>query len=255
VHYETSVPFGQDRLIPIWVATLALRQRSRTVRFNTAADMLDFFRLFKDGKRYHRIMEGFQRIFAATIFFGTSDQPDSKLLLDWARFHFFDRLHLWFHQDESAVVSTPTAGNLVVLSDAFYDEIDQHRIPIEREVIAFLANAPGVLDLYVWLVWKTWTLNRQCIRIPLFGSTGLSEQLGTGEYSAERFFRRKIGRWLREVQVLWPECPASISKDGQNLNSLLGQTKPRDHCNEESSDSRSNDAMKPTGYWLFVPCH
>ena len=24
VHYETSVPFGQDRLIPIWVATLAV---------------------------------------------------------------------------------------------------------------------------------------------------------------------------------------------------------------------------------------
>jgi hypothetical protein len=36
-----------------------------------------------------------------------------------------------------------------VLSEAFYDEIDQHRIPVEREVVALLANAPGVLDLYV----------------------------------------------------------------------------------------------------------
>jgi len=49
-HPQFGLPFGQDRLIPIWVATLALRQRSRTVRFNTAAEMLDFFRLFKDGK-------------------------------------------------------------------------------------------------------------------------------------------------------------------------------------------------------------
>jgi len=31
VHYEASVPYGQDRLIPIWIATLALRQRSRIV--------------------------------------------------------------------------------------------------------------------------------------------------------------------------------------------------------------------------------
>src|SRR6516165_5950275 len=121
VHYETSVPFGQDRLIPIWVATLALRQRSRTVRFNTAAEMLDFFRLFKDGKRYNRIMEGFQRIFAATIFFGTTDQPRAKLLLDWARFHFFDRLHLWFYRNEPATVSAPNAENLMVLSEAFYE--------------------------------------------------------------------------------------------------------------------------------------
>ncbi|HTS10434.1 MAG TPA: replication protein RepA [Candidatus Eisenbacteria bacterium] len=217
MHYETPVPFGQDRLIPIWVATLAIRQRSRTVHFSTAAEMLDFFRLFKDGKRYHRIMEGFQRIFAATIFFGTSDQPGAKLLLDWARFHFFDRVHLWFHHDEPATATASSAENLIVLSEAFYDEIDQHRIPVEREVIALLANAPGVLDLYVWLVWKTWTLNGQCLRIPLFGTGGLSEQLGTDDYSANRFFRRKIRRWLREVTALWPECPASISADGQSL--------------------------------------
>jgi hypothetical protein len=179
--------------------------------------MLDFFRLFKDGKRYHRIMEGFQRIFAATIFFGTTDDAAGKPLLDWARFHFFDRLHLWFHHDESATSAPPTAENLIVLSEAFYDEIDQHRIPVEREVVALLVNAPGVLDLYVWLVWKTWTLNGHSVRVPLFGAGGLSEQLGTADYSADRFFRRKIHRWLHEVQILWPECPASISADGRSL--------------------------------------
>jgi hypothetical protein len=104
-----------------------------------------------------------------------------------------------------------------VLSEAFYDEIDQHRIPVEREVVALLANAPGVLDLYVWLVWKTWTLNGPSVRIPLFGTGALSDQLGTEEYSPDRFFRRKIRRWLREVQALWPQCPASISTDGQSL--------------------------------------
>lgn len=176
----------------------------------------DFFRLFKDGNRYHRLVEGFQRIFAATIFFGTSDEPGGKLLLDWARFHFFDRLHLWFHHDEPARTPPSSADNLIVLSEAFYDEIDQHRIPVEREVVALLAYAPGVLDLYVWLVWKTWSLKDHCVRIPLFGVGGLSEQLGTEEYSANRFFRRKIHHWLR-VQTLWPECPASISQDGWNL--------------------------------------
>jgi hypothetical protein len=179
--------------------------------------MLDFFHLLKDGKRYHRLMEGFQRIFAATILFSTSDQPDCKILLDWARFHFFDRLNLWFHHDEPATVPVPSAQNLIVLSEAFYEEIDHHRIPVEREVVALLANAPGVLDLCVWLVWKTWTLNGPSVRIPLFGTGGLSEQLGSEEYLADRFFRRKIRRWLREVQALWPECPASISKDGQSL--------------------------------------
>lgn len=40
-HPHFGLPFGQDRLIPIGVATLALRQRSRTVRFGTPAEMLD----------------------------------------------------------------------------------------------------------------------------------------------------------------------------------------------------------------------
>jgi Plasmid encoded RepA protein len=90
-----------------------------------------------------------------TIFFGTSDQPDAKLLLDWVPFYFFDRLHLWFHHDEPATVPASSAQNLIVLSEAFCDEIDQHRIPVEREIVALLANAPAVLDLCVWLVWKT----------------------------------------------------------------------------------------------------
>jgi hypothetical protein len=67
VHYETPVPFGQDRLIPIWVATLALRQKSRDADFDSAAQMLDFFRLPKDGFHYRRLVEAFKGVFGATL--------------------------------------------------------------------------------------------------------------------------------------------------------------------------------------------
>jgi hypothetical protein len=39
--------------------------------------------------------------------------------------------------------------NVVTLSEAFYNEIDQHRIPVEHEVVAALAHAPGILDFYL----------------------------------------------------------------------------------------------------------
>lgn len=110
--------------------------------------ILDFFRLFKDGKRYRRLMEGFQRVFGATMFFGTNDEPHQELVLDWTRFHFFDHLRLWFHKVEAEPTPSSHHENCAVLSEAFYDEIDQHRIPAEREVVAALANAPGVLDLF-----------------------------------------------------------------------------------------------------------
>ncbi len=217
-HTQFGLPFGQDRLIPIWVATLALKQKSRDVHFDSAAQMLDFFRLPKDGPHYRRLVDGFKRIFAATIFFGTEELPGGASVVDWARFHFFDRMKLWFNTNEHQQPSpSEHHDNVIILSDAFYREIDEHRIPVEREVIAALAHAPGVLDFYIWIVWKSWTVNGTPSRIPLFADCGLKDQLGTKDYSAEKRFRQTIVEWIRKVKALWPECPAAISEDGQSL--------------------------------------
>jgi hypothetical protein len=120
VHYETSVPYGQDRLVPIWVATLAVKQKTRAIHFESAAQILEFFRLPKDGPHYRRMVEGFQRVFAATIFFGTEQQPGKTPVTDLARFHFFDRMCLWFdnHRDEGYLPAHETFKNEIVLSEA-----------------------------------------------------------------------------------------------------------------------------------------
>jgi hypothetical protein len=83
-------------------------------------------------------------------------------------------------------------------------------------VVAALAHSPGVLDFYLWLVWRSWAVNGGPAFVPLFTASGLSCQLGTREYPPRRF-RQLIGQWLRKVKALWPECPADISQDGQCL--------------------------------------
>lgn len=135
-HPDFGLPFRQDRLIPIWDATLVLRQKSRTVHFRSAAQILDFFRLPKDGPYYRRITKGFQRILAATIFLGTEDQPTRNHLIDWARFHFFGQIHLWFTEGKGRGYDSACHDwNTITLSEAFYSEIDQHHLSIEREVV------------------------------------------------------------------------------------------------------------------------
>jgi len=225
VHYETSVPFGQDRLIPIWVATLALRQKSRTVHFESAAQILEFFRFPKDGRYYRRMVQGFQRLFASASFFGTEEQPAGGRLIDWARFHFFDRIHLWFTEhDKCSLSSAHDFSNTITLSEAFYNEIDQHRVPMEREVVIALANSPGVLDFYVWIAWKSWVLKTRKVSIPLFAPGGLREQLGCRIHPEDRFLRRKINRWLGVIRAHWPQCPATIAPDRQSL--VISSSKP-----------------------------
>src|SRR3954451_16390516 len=42
-HPDFGVPFGQDRLVPIMLATKAVQQKSQVVRFRSGAEMLDTF--------------------------------------------------------------------------------------------------------------------------------------------------------------------------------------------------------------------
>jgi hypothetical protein len=98
-------------------------------------------------------------------------------LADSARFHLFDSLRLWYNREETAKSDGPELENTITLSEAFHNEIDRHKIPVERRVVAALANAPGTLDLYLWLVWRSWSLEAgRRARVPLFGSTSLSQQ-------------------------------------------------------------------------------
>jgi hypothetical protein len=45
----------------------------------------------------------------------------------------------------------------------------------------------------------------------------LANQLGCEHYSRQRRFRERLEQWLTLVHVMWPECPARISPDGQYL--------------------------------------
>ena len=105
---------------------------------------------------------------------------------------------------------------MIVLSEEFWREIQEHPIPVDLKVVRALADSPGSLDLYVWLVWRCWTAKSRA-DIPLFGPNGLISQLGTSSSLRERDFRRQMIQWLKVIQQLWPECPAAISPGGASL--------------------------------------
>ena len=43
--------------MPIFLATLAVRQKSQTIRFRTAAEMLEIFGMHTGGKEYRRLID------------------------------------------------------------------------------------------------------------------------------------------------------------------------------------------------------
>jgi hypothetical protein len=213
-HPDYGVPFGQDRLIPLWIATQAVRQQSQTVEFESASQILNEWGLAQNGAHYRRLADGFRRVFASTIFFGSTEGKPRAEVWDCARLHFFERMRLWFRPEPNRM--QPGVGNLVTLSEAFWEEIRRHPVPVDAEVVRALANNPGCLDLYTWLSWRCYQARTEEL-IPLFGEYGLANQLGVQAYERERKFRERLRRWLELVKLYWPECPATISSNGQHL--------------------------------------
>ena len=215
-HPEFGLPYGQDRLVPIFLATLAVQQKSQVVRFRSAAEMLDTFGSAKGGKAYRRLVAAFERIFGATIFFGTDQMHGAAHVVQRSRFNFLREAQIWCHRNPEEASSSTEFENVVALSDEFYREITEHPIPTDLEAVKVFASAPAVLDLVMWLTYRCFVAKSE-ERIPLFGDFGLAAQLGCVEYSRPRRFRAMLEQWLCTIRAAWPQCPAAICTDGRYL--------------------------------------
>jgi len=215
-HPDFGLPFGQDRLVPIFLATLAVRQQSQTIRFKSAAQMLDIFGMAKGGKEYRRLVAAFERIFGATIFFGTESTRKHARVIQRSRFNFLNEAQIWYTRDPAQEVLSGGFENVIVLSDEFYREVIEHPIPADIEAVKAFGSAPAVLDLFMWLTYRCFTAKSE-ERIPLFRDFGLTAQLGSVEYSRPRRFRGMLEQWLGQVRAVWPKCPAQICSDGRYL--------------------------------------
>jgi len=213
-HPQYGIPFGQDRLVLLWLATEAVRTRSPVVRFESASQILTDWGLTTGGEYYRRLASSFRRVFGSTIFFGAHADRSRSEVWDCSRIHFVDKVRLWFQHD--CETDGRRRENLVTLSAPFWEELRDHPIPVDAAVVRALANNPGCLDLYTWLTWRCYQA-KGTERIPLFGPLGLASQLGVQEDARERKFRERLRSWLQLVRLYWPECTARVTTDGRFL--------------------------------------
>jgi hypothetical protein len=178
--------------------------------------MLDTFGMHQGGSQYRRLIAAFQRIFGATIFFGTDTQSESVNIFHHARFNFMSEAQIWCSRLPPDEPPPGKVENMIVLSNEFYKEIMDHPIPTDLEAAKALSSAPAALDLYTWLTYRCFSAKGE-ERVPLFGEFGLVNQLGIGAYARPRKFREQLEQWLSLVKAMWPECPARVSSDGGAL--------------------------------------
>lgn len=120
-HPEFGLPFGQDRLVPIFLATLAVRQQSRTIRLNSASLMLDRFGMAQGGRLRTDLRRG--------DVLRNRQTTASARVVHRARFNFSSEARSWYQRGEDDGVGEAA----ITLNEEFFAEVMAHPIPADLE--------------------------------------------------------------------------------------------------------------------------
>ena len=112
----------------------------------------------------------------------------------------------------------------------FFNEIIQHPVPIDMNTLTALKRCALGLDLYLWLVYRTFALTS-----PLRLSwSHLYHQFDAdpskaGTHDTVQYFRRKVLRELKKIKLAWPGLNYSTAPGLLILHPSRPAIPPSDH--------------------------
>ena len=213
---DYGLPFGQDRLIPIWLATAFMAAgtpEDNYIWFRSMNDILRTFHIHCSGTDIGRFKERINRIFGSSYL--TYDRRLNNALEIGERYHLVDKFQIWHDPKEKKPKQCTLWQSYFKLSQRFADDIRKATVPIDLNSIKALKEKPLALDLYIWQAWRSYRLTKsRCkqVAVPLFGDSGLAWQLGT-QTKRERKIREQIKQAQKLIKSLWPQCPNFIHDD------------------------------------------
>jgi hypothetical protein len=210
-----GVPYGtKARLIMIYFQTQAVRNHSQIVDLGpNMASWLKRMGLGTSGGprgSYSPVREQALRI-ARCEFTMRFERTASEAQLTDQRI--VDGMHLWRvdSSDEDRSQSRGEWVRHVKLSDAFYEHLANHSVPLSEEAIARLKHSSLALDLYVWLTYRLHGLRKETV-VPWLA---LSEHFGSESGHRQLAFRLK--EVLKDVVAVYPDANVDTSPRGLTL--------------------------------------
>ena len=94
----------------------------------------------------------------------------------------------------------------VRLSESFFNEIVSHPVPLDLTTLKALKRSPLGLDLYLWLVYRTFPLRapQQLTWRQLYRQFGADPDKASDKNTV-RDFRRHALRELKKIKLAWPD--------------------------------------------------
>ena len=200
-----KLPFGNmPRLLLAWVCTEVVRTQGRVLILGSS--LSDFMRKLeihpqsggRNGVRT-RLRNQMKRLFDCTVKLIYEDERGKATVNSliarrtefWWNEHKPDQFSLWESKIE--------------LGEDLFNEIISHPVPFDMNTLKALKRCALGLDLYLWLVYRTFALRTPQ---PLTWRQ-LYQQFGTDPDKASdkrivKIFRRQVLRELKKIKLAWP---------------------------------------------------
>ena len=205
-----KLPFGNlPRLILAWLCTEAVRTQNRELVLGKS--LADFMRALgvysTSGGKYTRLRNQMKRLFGCSVslVYGDARRETTATAL------IADLTDFWWNErkpDEPMLWDSK-----IYLGEAFFNEIIRHPVPLDLNTLTALKRSSLGLDLYLWLVYRTFPL-RAPLRITwrqVYRQFGVHPAKASDKRTVDAF-RTKVLRELKKIKLAWPGLNYATAK-------------------------------------------
>ena len=206
---QTGLPFGNlSRLLLAWVCPAAVRTQSRELVLGPS--LSEFMRklgMAPFGGARARLRNQMKRLFDAHIQLAYEDKQVSASVNSPVA----SRTGFWWNPkrpDQAGLWESK-----VRLSEAFFNEIVSHPVPLDMNTLKALKRSSLGLDLYLWLTYRTFSL-KSPLRLSwarLYGQFG-GTPAKAGDNRTVDYFRMDCLRELNKIKMAWPDLNCAAAK-------------------------------------------
>ena len=204
-----KLPYGNlPRLLLAWLCTEAVRTQSRVLVLGPSlAKFMKTLGVYNSGGQPQtRLRNQMKRLFGCTVTLIYKDEHGEAAVNSLIT----RRTEFWWNDRKPDQPSLWESK--IELGEDLFNEIIRHPVPLDMNTLTALKRCSLGLDLYLWLVYRTFPL-RAPQRITwrqVYRQFGSDPDKASNKF-AVRSFREKVLRELKKIKLAWPELNYSTA--------------------------------------------
>ena len=175
---------------------------TRTREIVLGKSLSDFMRALgvysSSGGKHTRLRNQMKRLFGCTVSMTYEDKHSNQFVSSLIA----ERGEFWWNERKPGESSLWESK--IELGEKFFHEIIQHPVPIDMNTLTALKRSSLGLDLYLWLVYRTFPLRapQQITWRQVYRQFGAHPDKASDKVAVQAF-RRKVLRELKKIKLAW----------------------------------------------------